>query len=96
MTVSREETQRIIDRHRAAAGGMMMRRDYLVPDCFEEQAASLGERADLLVESQKVDAGADRLARLCAQAHDLVAGEMDLLGKLVDGKAELLTERWAY
>jgi fatty-acyl-CoA synthase len=54
VTVSREETQRIIDRHRAAAGGMMMRRDYLVPDCFEEQAARLGERRALVYEGEVV------------------------------------------
>lgn len=54
MSISRDETQRIMDIHRAASGAMMMRADFLVPDCFEQQAARLGERTALVYEGQRV------------------------------------------
>jgi fatty-acyl-CoA synthase len=55
LSISREHTQRIIDVHRAASGAMMMRADFLVPDCFEEQAARLGERTALIYEGRRVN-----------------------------------------
>lgn len=54
MTIPREETQRVIDTHRAASAAMMMRSDYLVPDCFEEQAARFGERTALIYEGSTI------------------------------------------
>ncbi|HNC68911.1 MAG TPA: hypothetical protein PKZ77_00335, partial [Pseudomonadales bacterium] len=54
MTIPREQTQQIIDTHRAATVGILMRTDYLVPDAFEEQAARLGERAALIYEDEVV------------------------------------------
>lgn len=54
VTIPREQTQQIIDTHRAATVGILMRTDYLVPDAFEEQAARLGERAALIYEDEVV------------------------------------------
>ena len=54
VTIPREQTQKIIDTHRAASVAMMMRTDYLVPDAFEEQAARLGGHTALIYEGQAV------------------------------------------
>ena len=48
MNYTREKTQQIIDAHRAAAGAMMMRTDFLVPDCFEQQARCLAGHTALV------------------------------------------------
>jgi fatty-acyl-CoA synthase len=52
--IPREQTQAIIDAHRAAAGAMMMRTDFLVPDCFEHQAGRLAARTALVYERQRI------------------------------------------
>ena len=54
MDIPREQTQAIIDAHRAAAGAMMMRTDFLVPDCFEHQAGRLAARTALVYERQRI------------------------------------------
>lgn len=54
MTIPREQTQNIIDTHRAASVAMMMRSDFLVPDSFEEQSARLGEQTALIYEGETV------------------------------------------
>ena len=54
MSIPREHTQAIIDAHRAASGAMMMRTDFLVPDCFEQQAARLAARTALVYEGERI------------------------------------------
>ncbi len=54
VTIPREQTQQIIDAHRAASTGMMLRSDFLVPDSFEQQAARLGERTALVYEGERI------------------------------------------
>ena len=54
MYIPRDQTQAIIDAHRAAAGTMMMRTDFLVPDCFEQQAGRLAARTALAYEGERV------------------------------------------
>lgn len=54
MHIPREQTQAIIDAHRAAAGAMMMRTDFLVPDCFEQQAGRLAAHTALVYEGQRI------------------------------------------
>jgi len=54
MSIPRADTQRIIDTHRSASGAMLMRGDFLVPDCFEEQAERLAARTALVYEGERV------------------------------------------
>jgi fatty-acyl-CoA synthase len=54
VSIPREHTQAIIDAHRAASGAMMMRTDFLVPDCFEQQAARLAARTALVYEGERI------------------------------------------
>ncbi len=53
MNFTREKTQQMIDAHRAASGAMMMRTDFLVPDCFEQQARLLAANTALIYEGER-------------------------------------------